>query len=37
MALLSLFITAFFTACEHLVGNTSVTTLTGKGVTAETK
>lgn len=37
MALLSLFITALFTACERLVGSASVTTITGKGVAAETK
>ncbi|WP_460920871.1 hypothetical protein [Pontibacter brevis] len=37
MALLSMFITAFFSACECLLGDTAVTTITGTGTAAGTK
>ncbi|WP_262511374.1 hypothetical protein [Pontibacter diazotrophicus] len=37
MALLSLLITAFFSACERLVDKASVITSTGKGTAAEIK
>jgi len=37
IALLSLLITAFFSACERLLGQKAVYTLTSKGAAAETK
>ena len=37
IALLSVLITAFFSACERLLGQSSVGALTSKGVAAEAK
>jgi hypothetical protein len=37
MALLSLLITAFFSACERIVGKSPVSGFTDKGIAAQTK